>query len=140
MKYALAAATMVLLVGAGVLGLARPIGADDRQAVCLDGRITPLQWHDALGVYAHGWKVTVTVKYGDQVYDTWTGPTIAETGCYHPVVHQQAGRTGATVEVTVAGGFLYSDRQIKLDLGQAEKYAAPGESLYLGTIIMQRRC
>jgi hypothetical protein len=138
MKYAITAAAVVLFVSVGVLGAGQSV-ADDRETMCMVGQVTPMQWHDALGVYAQCWKVTAVVKYGGQVYDSWSGKT-CEAGSFQPTLHRESGRKGAILEVTVSGGFLYNDDKVQVNLDEAQRCSDPGQPIDLGTIIMQRHC
>ena len=139
MKYTAAAVALVLLVGAGILGPVPPTGADNRQDLLVGGCVSPSQWHDALGVYTQCWNVTVTLRYGSEVYDTWSGHT-CQAGLFQPAVHQDPTRSGAILEVTVNGGFVYCSHtlQVKLDPPQPGSDAVP--PVDLGTLIMQRHC
>lgn len=139
MKYTAAAVALVLLVGAGILGPIRQSGADDRQALVIGGQVSPSQWHDALGVYSECWDVTVTLRYGNEVYDTWSGHTY-EAGLFQRALHQDPTRSGAILEVTVNGGFVYCSHtvQVKLDDPQSGSDTVP--AIDLGKLIMQRHC
>ncbi len=126
-----AVAAIVASLGGG----GRYAAAESRQELSITGRVTPSEWHDALGVYSQRWEVTVTVHYGGQAYEQWTGPA-SSAGMFRAPLHRDRDRSGERIEVRVNGAFLYGDRTVEVT---TEELELEMDSLDIGTIAMQRQ-
>jgi len=60
--------------------------------------------------------VEITVCYGDEVYERWSGQADAR-GCFEAELHRLAGRDDARVVVKVTGGLVYYDAQTQVEPG-----------------------
>ncbi len=116
------------------LGLAQGIEgtpAESSEALWVYGRVAPPVWQDALGVYSEVWPVEITVCYGEEIYDRWSGKANAQ-GCFEAELRRLAGREDARVAVKITGGLVYHDAQ-----AQAEPGLEPAADV--GVLRMQRK-
>lgn len=128
-------AVVIAALVAGVAATACRALAEGRQALTVEGKVSPTEWRDALGVYSQRWAVAVTVRYGDEVYDQWQGRA-SQAGLFSAPMHRELGRAGEIIEVRVGGAFLYGDRRVEVT---TEDLDPELDTIDVGTIAMQRQ-
>ena len=109
--------------------------AESQKELTVMGRVTPTEWHDALGIYSQRWNVTVIVCEGDKVCERWTG-LASSGGVFKAPIHRDMERTAERVEVRVNGDFLYGDQKVEVATTELDPAV---DAVDVGTIIMQRQ-